>query len=81
MGFSEKDEAIILQRLGKSLTKRQKQLLGLLPKEKDDERCPSVPPFKVNGRLKYGRIICLRRMPDGSLWNSITEGAEPPREV
>ena len=65
------------------LRKRQAGLFVENPQPKSIERdedysCMSKPPAKINERIQYGRVIVLKRMPDGTIWNSFEMGKEPP---
>lgn len=61
--------------------KVKNQFRQMIEKEPDDYSCFSRPPYKYTGAdgVVYGRIIALKRMPDGSLWDSLKQGREPPR--
>ena len=53
-------------------------------KEPDDYSCLVRPPYRygtgTDGDV-YGRIIALKRMPDGSLWDSLAQRREPIKEA
>ena len=54
----------------------------LIAKEKEDYSCLKRRPYRYGvgeaGDV-YGKIIALKLMPDGSLWDSLKQGREPPR--
>jgi hypothetical protein len=67
--------------LGIKLDDRQSKSLPVIESlspgtagEEDDKS------FKLPGyRGKYGRVIAIKLMPDGTFWNTLERGCEPPR--